>query len=159
MHAPQSPPRELHVVLGTRRIAQGSLFVDCPPVLSVHVGCDQEWSIAAAKPPQHNGIRYAALIDTGAEATVISEETAVAIGAVKAASAIVHGFGGTKTVEAADIQVFIPSQNIVFASRAAISGSIADGHTFSVALGRSFLEHCRLEVDGPSGTYRLWWVA
>ncbi|MBU1236014.1 MAG: retropepsin-like domain-containing protein [Gammaproteobacteria bacterium] len=151
-------PRAIPVHLGPRRTNQGPSFVDCPPVIDVHLSSEKDWSDDSGAIPKHDGRTHAALIDTGAENVFISSELALELSFVGTSKATVHGFGDTQKVGATDIHIIIPSQNIVFTSRAAITDLGLAGHTFSLVLGRSFLRHCRLEVDGPSNAYRLWWL-
>lgn len=158
MRLPGGSQKQIPVALSKPRLGSGDSFVDCAPIINVHVACDAAWSIHASIAPTHNGKLYGALIDTGAEDTVISEKLAADIGVARSNSAILHGFDGKQTVEGAMIQVLIPCQNIVFAGRAAITDLQQAGHMFSIVLGRSFLEHCRLEIDGPACSYKLWWV-
>ncbi len=150
--------RIIPIRFGPRRTIQDTEFVDCPPVIDVHISVEREWSTSAGILPKHNGLTYAALIDTGAEATIISSELASTIGAIQTSKATIHGFDGTQEISSTDVHIVIPSQNIVFSARAGISSLTSAGHTFSLVLGRSFLQHCRLEVEGQSGIYRLWWV-
>lgn len=152
-------PRIIPIRLGHRRTNQDTKFVDCPPVTEVHVSVESGWNSASGITPKHNGLLYPALVDTGAESTTISTELAAQIGCSPTSKATMHGFGGTQEVQSADIHIVIPSQNIVFSCRAAISPLGLAGHTFAVVLGRSFLQHCRLEVDGPRNEYRLWWLS
>lgn len=158
MHNNHNALRPLPIKKGNARIGSGSQFIDCPPIIEVHVSAEPNWSAQSGKPPAHNGILYSALIDTGAEGIAISIELAKAIGAVSSSKALLHGFGGTQELNGANIHIFIPMQNIVHSTRAVISDLKSAGHTFTLILGRSFLEHCRLVVDGPSGLYKLLWV-
>lgn len=151
--------RIIPIRFGLRRTNQGSEFVDCPPVVDVYISGEANWSAATGRRPLHNGKTYAALIDTGAEAAVLSKEIALAVGAAETSKAKIHGFDGTQEIASTDIHLIIPSQNIVYSSRAAVSDLTSAGHTFSLVLGRSFLQHCRLIADGPSGRYELWWLS
>jgi len=151
--------RAIPVRLGPRRVNQDGEFVDRPPLIDVCVSCEASWSTATARLPQHNGIMYPALIDTGSEATAISREIALAIGASQSSPAVLHGFSGKQQCEAVDIHIVVPSQNLVFSSRAAVTDLSSAGHTFSIVLGRSFLQHCRFTVEGPAATYQLLWIA
>ena len=158
MQLPNPDRRRIPIKLGARRTGQGSEFVDCPPIIEVHVSCERDWNLSCGRPPKHDGTRYAALVDSGAERTAISSVVASQIGLSLSANAVVHGLSGTQTFGAGDIHVFIPDQNIAFSERAAVCDLQTAGHMFSIVLGRSFLEHCRLEVDGRAGTYSLLWL-
>ena len=125
--------------MGNPRIGSGSQFIDCPPIVEVHVSAEPNCSAQSEKPPAHNGVLYSALIDTGAEGTAISIELAKAIGAVPSSKALLHGFGGTQELNGANIHIFIPMQNVVHSTRAVITDLKSASHTFTLILGRSFL--------------------
>ncbi len=150
---------EIPIKLGERRINQGSLLVDCPPVICINVASDKNWSIGGKSLPSHNGKIYQALIDTGSEGTAISPELSKDINATPTTEATLHGFNKKQKVDGTQIQIIIPKLKIVFACQAVISDLNNAGHNFSIVLGRSFLEHCKLELDGPKSQYRLWWVS
>jgi predicted aspartyl protease len=149
--------RRIPLTLGRARQGTSSGFVGHPPVAAVHIGCDRSWTQSTSTLPEHNSKAYLALIDTGAEATVIDQAVAREIGAPGVGSAKVHTMGKDPiVVEGADIQVVLPRVNVVFAERAAILH--LESQQFHLILGRSFLRHCRLVVDGPSSSYELLWV-
>lgn len=150
--------RAIAVSIGKPRNGQPTDFAACPPIVNVYIGCDDTWSPDSEELPQHNGVTYLAMIDTGAEDTVIDSEVAQEIGAKNIHTGVIHGFEGTKQVGGVDVQIIFPIANIAFAGRAGITSFRSAGQTFDLILGRSFLSHCEFFVDGPNDRYRLNWI-
>jgi predicted aspartyl protease len=98
------------------------------------------------------------MIDTGAEASSIDRRIAEEINAQKLSKGTVHAMDGTFEAELVLVQVIFPEQNIVFSTPAAVLSFEDAGHTFDLILGRSFLQHCYLTMDGPNGRYALDWI-
>jgi predicted aspartyl protease len=145
--------------LGDCRPGAVNDFAGRPPVTAVHVACDAHWSTSKKDLPNHNGEKYLALIDTGAEATAIDAVVAARIGAKPVHNAIVHGMNAAGVAaKGTDVQIIFPSCNLVFAARAVIRDFRAAGQTWDLILGRSFLKNCRLTVDGPNELYQLEWI-
>ena len=153
-----SDERVIPVFLGLARAGQDADFAGTPPIVHVYVAADTKWQSSKGTLPTHNGIAYRALLDTGAEATIIDPDVAQQVDAPIRGEAIIHGFNQTHRANAADIQIVFPKINVVFSSRAAITSVRQVGQTFDLILGRSFLQHCRFEVDGPARAYKLCWV-
>ncbi len=140
------------VVRGKSRSGSADDFVGCPPVAYVHV--------AAGAQMTHDGTVYEALIDTGSDVTVISEEVVKKIGATLTGNGVVRGFGGSRAgVQRAYVNIIFPTAGLSFQAPNAGVLDLKSVGTFDVILGRAFLSHCRLTVDGPNGDYQLEWVA
>jgi predicted aspartyl protease len=152
--------RRIPVALGIARNGISADFAGRPPVIQVYATFDPNWSVKSVSGPRHNGEIYSALIDTGAENTAIDARIAHAIGAPKIGTGIVHAMNGRhKSVSMVNLQIFLPRQNIVFGAKASALDFRADGQTFDIILGRTFLAHCSLYVDGPRELYSLEWLA
>jgi hypothetical protein len=44
-------------------------FVECPPVIYVHIAADASWTRKSQALPRHNGEIFTAMLDTGANRT------------------------------------------------------------------------------------------
>ena len=125
----------------------------------VRIGADPNWSHGSGALPELSPQIYKALIDTGAEGTIIDELVAADVGATASHTVTVssfqgppHGSGG------ATIQLLLPGANVVFSGGAALLPLRSEGAMFDLILGRSFLAHCRFVVDGKGQPFRLWWL-
>jgi hypothetical protein len=136
-------------------------FVTCPPVSYVHLASDREWTIESQAMPRHNGEVYAAMIDTGTDACFVRPDVAAAIGAELMGNGVTaYGIGEPQAgIKRATIQVIFPGPGVVFvATGAPVMAFLGDRRSFDLILGRQFLRHCRLLVDGPNGSYRMEWA-
>jgi hypothetical protein len=150
--------RPILVALGNPRPGVETDFAARPPVIYVHVTYDPNWAAASGAAPRHDGAVYAALVDTGAENTSVDAQIAATIGAPQVGTGIVHAMNGRhNAVSMVDLQIFLPSPNIVFAAKAAVMDFRADGQTFDLILGRTFLANCEFSLDGPRAAYSLVW--
>jgi hypothetical protein len=98
------------------------------------------------------------MIDTGSEASGIDRRIAEEINAQKALKGTVHGLEGTFKTDLVSVQVIFPKKGIVFSAPSAVLSLGKSGHNFDFILGRSFLQHCYLTMDGPNGRYSLDWI-
>jgi predicted aspartyl protease len=139
------------VILGDPPSGSARDFVGCPPIVLVHVAADDR---------QHNGDVFSALIDTGADVTVIDHAIADRIGATLVGNGVSRGFGGMRSgVKRTRITITFATANLAFEEPAAgVLDFRATGLTFDLVLGRAFLRYCRLSLDGPNGDYRLEWI-
>lgn len=135
-------------------------FATSPPVVYVHVAADPDWTPKSARLPRHNGAVYKGLLDTGSDRIALRPNLASAIGAELTGRGTAHGIGGAEaTVRRTSIQVIFPGANVCFHSPdAAVIPLPGDARSFDLILGRQFLQHCRLLVDGPNAAYRLEWL-
>jgi hypothetical protein len=154
------PGQPIPVALGEPIYGAASDFIKRPPVVHVHLGADPHWSPESTQPLRHSRTTYVALIDTGADAVAIRPAVAAAIGAQPNGSAIAHGMGKSHSgIRIAAIQIIFPTIGIAFqAPDALIIELPGSARSFDVILGRKFLRHCRLTVDGPNAGYLLEWV-
>ena len=151
--------REIPVYLAPPRAGSTPDFAGRSPVSDVHVANDPDWSDAGLELPNHNGRLYQAMIDTGTDSTALDQTIAREINAPTVMTGIAHGWVGTdNAVDIVQVQIVIPSINIVFGAAAAVRDFRGDGQTWDIILGRSFLQHCQLTVDGPRAAYSLAWV-
>ncbi|MFZ1962329.1 MAG: retropepsin-like aspartic protease [Roseiarcus sp.] len=143
--------RPIPVMLGDPPSGSARDFVGSPPIVLVHVAADDR---------PHNGDTYTALIDTGADVTVIDQAVAHRIGAALVGNGISRGFGGMRSgVKRTRITITFAAANLVFEEPAAgVLDFRVAGLTFDLVLGRAFLRYCRLTLDGPNGDYRLEWL-
>jgi hypothetical protein len=146
------------VRLGRCRSSGTDDFTGRPPVVRVHIAADSAWNANRTTLPAHNRKTYVAMIDTGAEATAIDTSAAVEVHAQAKHRATVHAMNATTSVPGADVQIIFPSHNLVFAARAAVINIRGVGNNWDLILGRSFLQYCHLQVDGPRGLYQLEWI-
>lgn len=152
-----SPANNIPVVLGSPRAGSAADFAGRPPLTAVHIAAAEAWD--GITMPTHDGLHYAALIDTGAESTAIDELVARKLGAATLGHAKVHGWKGTASdAEIVRVQIVFPTVNAVFAAAAAVRDFRGDGQPWDVILGRSFLANCLLTVDGPRAAYSLKWI-
>ena len=153
------PGRPLPIMRGTPIAGAVASFINCPPVTHLYLAADPDWTPESARSPKHNGRIYLALIDTGSDAVAIRPEVALAIGAKLTGNGVSHGIGGSHSgVERASVQVIFPAANVIFHSDAAVVPLAGDARSFDLILGRTFLKHCRLYIDGPNAAYRLEWI-
>jgi len=154
------PGRPIPVALSEPVGGAAASFVNCPPVIHVYLGADPDWSPTSTESPRHSGKPYMAMLDTGSDHVSIRPDVAAAIGARPRGNGVVlHGFGGARSgIQRATIQVIVPAATIFFLADAAIIELSGSARSFDLTLGRAFLRHCRLFVDGPNGCYRLEWV-
>jgi Aspartyl protease len=152
--------RTIRVVLAEPGGGAARNFVGCPPVTFVHLAADPDWARSSHPSPRHNGETYRAMIDTGADAVFVRPEVAAEIGAALTGNGTAQGIGEPQAgVRRATIQIMFPGANVVFvAPDAAVMPFLGDRRSFDLILGRQFLNHCRLLVDGPNSTYRLQWI-
>jgi predicted aspartyl protease len=102
---------------------------------------------------------YSGLIDTGSDHTAIRPLIAAEIGASPTdMGVVVHGHGSQIQAMKAPLQVIVPSANVTFSCDAVIVDLTGDSRSFDLILGRNFLRHCHLAVDGPACKYRLTWI-
>ncbi|SRR6266581_2784212 len=148
------PIRVIPVVLGQPRANGTNDFAGRPPVTYVHIAPDPRNNSL----PTHNGKSYAALIDTGGEDIAIDSAAAQEIGAQAEYPATVHVMGKSLQTRGIDIQIIFPSCGLVYRARAAILDFRGAGNKWDLLLGRSFLQKCRLRLDGPKGLYQLEWI-
>lgn len=143
--------RLIPVIFGEPPSGSARDFVGCPPITPVHI---------AAGDADHDGTIYSALIDTGADVVVIDDSVARRIGATLTGNGVARGFGPTRSgVQRTRITITFPSANFSFeAPNAGVLDFRVGGSTFDLVLGRSFLKHCRLNLDGPNGDYQLAWI-
>ncbi len=150
--------RRIPVLLGKARPSAVGDFADRPPIVKVNIACEHGWTRASGRLPKHIHRSFFALIDTGAEGTVIDVVTAHQIGAELMHKATIHVINESSSARGADIQVLLPKAGIVFECRAVVADLRSAGNTWGLILGRPFLSHCRLLVDGPKMRYQLHWV-
>jgi len=99
-----------------------------------------------------------AMIDTGAEGTFIDSAAAAEIGAKSTHKARVHGMNVTTQAQGTDIQILFPASNLTFRTKAVFADFRGQGNCFDLIIGRTFLQHCRLSMNGPRGLFRLEWL-
>lgn len=152
--------REIPVHLAPPRPGSSADFAGRAPVIEVHVANDPNWSTDATEPPKHNGRLYLAMIDTGADSYAIDAALASELNATSVKSVVAHGWVGTDTkTDAVRVQIFIPRPvNVVLAVEAAVRDFRGAGQQWDILLGRSFLQRCRLIVEGPRSAYSLTWI-
>ena len=144
--------RSIPVLLAPPRSGAPDNFVSRAPATVVHVACGDTST--------HNGKSYYAMIDTGADSSAIDPSVAEATGAVLFGSGIAHGFGTPQaTVKAANVSIIFPTINLTYhCPRIAVMDFHMAQQPWDILLGRDFLKHCRFELDGPNGRYRLEWI-
>lgn len=148
------------VVLGPQRAGDKDTFSRRPPLIAVHLASDKSWKPSSLEWPIHNGRKYFALRDTGADSGAIDKEAASEIGAELKENGYVHGWmGPAQHVKSAIIQILLPSAKRTWENRFAVRDFRGAGQPWDVILGRDFLRHCHFFVDGPSGRYDLSWIA
>ena len=81
------------------------------------------------------------------------------IGAEETKRAVVHSHTGNQVFSGTRIQIVIPTAQVVFCDSAVINDFRGTGSPRDVILGRSFLRHCKMQIDGPAERYYLEWVA
>jgi hypothetical protein len=120
-------------------------FVECPPVISVHIAADAAWRRESGVFPLHNGQVYTAMLDTGANRIAIRPEVANAIGAVTNGLGVGRGIGGVQDdIKRTSIQVVSLKGGAVFVCLdAAVMALPGDARSFDAILGRQFLRFCR----------------
>ncbi len=152
--------KQIPVILGQPRSGAGMGFTCQPPLTPVHVFASSSWRDDDDSPPLHNGKSYLALIDTGTDSTAVDQAVAHDIDAILEGNGVAHGMGGSVAgIKRARIQILFPSINLTFCSPdAAVLDFRASGQPFDLILGRSFLRHCLLSVDGPNSADRLSWL-
>jgi hypothetical protein len=144
---------KIRVFMGSPPSGAPDNFVSSPPVTMVNVTRGDE--------DARGGDAYLALIDTGADYVAIDKGVVERINATKRGSAIEgRGLCGMRAnLNFAHISLFFLSANLIFeVPQAAIVGLREDGNQFDLVLGRCFLRHCLLTVDGPNTAYDLEWV-
>jgi predicted aspartyl protease len=153
------PGRFIPVVLGEPGAGVAPSFATCPPITYVNLAADADWTMGGGW-PRHNGDVYTALIDTGADTIFVRPEVAAAIGAKLIGNGVIHGLGEPQAgARRARIQIIFPQAEVVYLAKgAAVTPFFGDRRSFDIVLGRQFLEHCQLVVDGPNGAYRLQWI-
>jgi Aspartyl protease len=136
-------------------------FATCPPVIYVRLAADPHWNPKPGSTPKYdrNAI-YRAMIDTGTDDVAIRPAVALAIGAHLMGNGVGHGVGGSISgIKCASVQILMPTINVIFhAPKAAVMDLAGDARSFDLILGRSFLRHCRLCLDGPNEAYSLEWL-
>ena len=135
------------VMLGRPRSGADNIFATRPPIIRVHVSCDKEWSCQSNNIPFHSDECFDALLDTGADATSIDSMLTQHIGAEATRRGVVHGLEGSQMFVGTRIQVIIPVANVVFCDSASIHDFRGNGTPWDLILGRSFLHHCKMQVD------------
>lgn len=134
-------------------------FASRPPIIYVYIACDDNWRVDSAVLPKHTRKVYRAMLDTGASGTSIDDQVADKLGIIPTDErAKLTGFNKVEEAKVANIQIIIPTHNIVLAERATLPKLQSIGQQFHVVLGRTFLRHCRFTVDGPDNSYSLCWV-
>jgi len=145
------------VRLGASTRSGAGGFTYRPPLVSVHLASDRDWSSERDTWPKHSATTYSALIDTGSDYCGLDQAVADEIEAKPFGNGVVHNWAGTEeSVGIASIQIVIPPC-IVFVAEVALSDFRGKGQQWDVVLGRDFLKNCRLLVDGPTARYHLEW--
>jgi hypothetical protein len=152
-----SGSRPIHVFIGEPIDAAPRNFITCPPVVGVYLAADDTWTTESTKTPLHNGVIYYALLDTGSDRIALRSHVATAIGAKLRGNGLVHGTAGTHAdVMKTTIQIVSITASFIFLCEdAAVTNLPGDARSFDAILGRQFLRHCRLVVDGPNEAYRF----
>jgi Aspartyl protease len=147
--------KKIDVILGP---PDGGSFATRPPLIIVGLAADPAWTPGEGW-PSSNERAYRALLDTGADFCSIDPMVAGKIGADVKENGDVNVFGGpTKCLGRASVQVLLPSALQVYETRFSILDFRGVGQPWDAILGRNFLRHCRLVVDGPRGRYDLEWI-
>jgi len=134
-------------------------FAQRPQLISVHLAADPKWRPGEDRWPIINGRTYRAMLDTGADFCSVDQVVVKEIGAEVTRNGDVKVFGGpVKVVGHARVQVILPSASQVYETRFGIFDFRGAGQPWDAILGRNFLRHCHLVVDGPRGRYSLEWV-
>jgi Aspartyl protease len=134
-------------------------FARRPPLVRVLLAFDETWTPTKGEWPSNNSKSYLALLDTGADFCAVDPVVADEIGAHVEENGDVKIFGGPRKIPGrAVVQVILPTANEVYETRFAIMDFRGAGQPWDVILGRNFLRHCYLIVDGPGGRYDLEWV-
>ena len=134
-------------------------FARRPPLITVHLAADPAWTPQKEDWPIFNGKTYRAMLDTGADFCSVDQMVAGEISAHVEGNGNVNVFGGPAKISGrARVQVILPSASQVYETRFAIMDFRGVGQPWDAILGRNFLRHCRLIVDGPRGRYDLEWI-
>ena len=146
------PGAKIRVFMGRAPSGQTDGFVHSPPTTTVHIARE---SLA-----QHNNDVFFALVDTGADYIGIDKSVVEMLALRTAGNGIGRGaFGMQAGLQYVHISLIFPGAGIHFeVPQAAVIDFRAQGQTFDVLLGRCFLRHCRLTVDGPNSNYDLEWT-
>jgi hypothetical protein len=134
-------------------------FTSRPPLITVHLAADPEWSPQKEDWPIFNGKHYLAMLDTGADFCSVDPIVASEICARVEGNGHINVFGGAARISGrARMQLILPSASQVWETRFAILDFRGAGQPWDAILGRNFLRHCRFLADGPRGRYDLEWI-
>jgi Retroviral aspartyl protease len=146
-------------MLGRPRSGAANIYATRPPIIHIYVAYDKTWNCRSDGLPNHSAQSFDALLDTGADGTSIDSMLATQIGAETTKRAVVHGHTGNQIFSGTRVQIVIPTAQVVFCDDAVINDFRGAGSPWDAILGRSFLHHCKMQVDGPAERYYLEWVA
>lgn len=125
------------------------------PTIGVQVGFDRRYDPHSDKVPELPARTWLALVDTGALDCCIDSELALNLELPIVDQWEVSGVGGAMEVNAHLAQIYIPSLNyIVYGSFAGVH-LLAGGSPHTAIIGRSLLQHFKMDYDGPSGAVSL----
>lgn len=122
---------------------------------TVHVDIGRRSRSAPGQPPDLDGKRIKALIDTGAGGDCIDETLATQLGLPITDSGMIGGVGGRHQASIYTARLYVPAlKRLLFQRFTGVR--LAEGaQPHRVLLGRTFLRHYRMTYDGPSGAVEL----
>lgn len=127
------------------------LLVSRGPTLSVNVGFDPNYRPDINAPPAPGISRIEALVDTGADQSCIDSLLAVQLKLPIVDRRKVVGVDGSFEVNMHIAQVHVPSLKFTVHGYFAGVNLVAGGMSYQVLIGRTFLQHVRMNYDGTTG--------
>jgi hypothetical protein len=126
------------------------------PTLSVDIGFDPNFTPAQGLIAPRPGISgVLALVDTGATESCIDSTLATQLGLPIVDRRTFGGISGSAEVNMHLAQIRVPSLNFIIYGAFAGVHLAAGGQNHLALIGRTFLQNCIMNYDGPTGAVRI----
>jgi hypothetical protein len=151
------PGRTLSVSCGYDDPNTGrGLLVDNGASLLIDIGFDKDWNPKGVAPPKPIKSRLAALIDTGAYQSHIDTALATELKLPIVDARDVIGVHGPQPATFYLAQVHFPALKFAVHGEFAALPLIKGGIGYHALLGRTFLQHFRMEYNGVTGAVTIY---
>jgi len=132
-----------------------ALLTTVGPTLAVNVGFDPAWRVGTGDRPAISTQVFPALVDTGAYECCIDQILAVQLGLPLVDRKPISGVHGSQETNIYLAQLYIPPFDYTMYGLFAGVGLRAGGQPHHALIGRTFLQHFRLEYEGQTGSAKL----
>lgn len=138
---------------GANGLSAADMLVQIGP--TVHVDIGRKSRSGLGEPPDLQGKRIKALIDTGAGGDCIDEQLAKELGLPPTEQGVISGVGGRHAAVIYTARLYVPAlDRLLFQQFTGVK--LAEGaQPHRVLLGRTFLRHYQMIYDGQTGQVEL----